>query len=87
MMAGRPSPSCFARTSFQDGTPFNAAVVKWNFDRMLTPAFKGGTALNHLSSYQTTDVINDSTVRVHFSQPSVPFLTYAGSPASTGRLS
>jgi peptide/nickel transport system substrate-binding protein len=66
--------------TFQDGTPFNAAAVKWNFDRIVDPNFKAGGALAQLTGYQGTDVVDDSTAAVHFKDPFVPFLNYAGSP-------
>ncbi len=48
---------------FQDGTPFNAATVKANLDRASNPD-------NHLKRYNlfktiaTTDVVDDSTVKI-----------------------
>ncbi len=65
---------------FQDGTPFNAAAVKWNFDRIVDPKYKAGSALGYLFGYDSTEVVDDSTVRVKFKSPSAPFLTYAASP-------
>lgn len=66
--------------TFQDGTPFNAAAVKWNFDRVVDPNFKAGGALAQLTGYQGSDIVDDYTVRVRFKDPFVPFLLYAGSP-------
>jgi peptide/nickel transport system substrate-binding protein len=66
--------------TFQDGTPFNAAAVKWNLDRVIDPNYKAGGALGQLTGYQGSDVVDDYTVRVRFSDPFVPFLVYAGSP-------
>jgi peptide/nickel transport system substrate-binding protein len=66
--------------TFQDGTAFNAAAVKWNFDRVLDPNYKAGSALAQLTGYQGTDIVDDFTARVRFSDPFVPFLIYAGSP-------
>src|SRR5439155_9604684 len=65
---------------FQDGTSFNAAAVKWNFDRVADPSFKAGAALAQLTGYLGSDVVDDYTVRVRFKDPFVPFLLYAGSP-------
>jgi peptide/nickel transport system substrate-binding protein len=64
---------------FQDGTPFNAAAVKWNFDRIVDPRYTPGTAAYYLAGYQGTDVVDEFTVRVRFSHPFVPFLVHAGS--------
>jgi peptide/nickel transport system substrate-binding protein len=66
--------------SFQDGTPFNSASVKWNFDRVVDPNYKAGSALPQLSGYQGTDTPDDYTAVVHFKDAFVPFLIYAGSP-------
>jgi peptide/nickel transport system substrate-binding protein len=66
--------------TFQDGTPFNAAAVKWNLDRVVDPNYKAGGALAQLTGYQGTDVVDDTTAVVHFKDPFVPFLIYAGSP-------
>lgn len=66
--------------TFQDGTPFNAAAVKWNLDRVVDPNYKAGSALPQLTGYQGTDVVDDTTARVRFKDPFVPFLIYAGSP-------
>ena len=66
--------------TFQDGTPFNAAAVKWNLDRVVDPNYKAGSALAQLTGYQGTDIVDDYTARVHFKDPFVPFLIYAGSP-------
>jgi peptide/nickel transport system substrate-binding protein len=66
--------------TFQDGTPFNAAAVKWNLDRVVDPNYKAGGALAQLTGYQSTDVVDDFTAQVHFMDSFVPFLIYAGSP-------
>jgi peptide/nickel transport system substrate-binding protein len=62
---------------FQDGTPFNAAAVKWNFDRIVDPNFKAGGALSALTGYTGTDTPDDLTAKVNFKDPFAPFLTYA----------
>lgn len=63
--------------TFQDDTPFNAAAVKYNFDRIVDPNFKAGGALSSLTGYTGTDVIDDATAKVSFKNPFAPFLTYA----------
>ena len=53
---------------FHDGTPFNAAAVKANFDRVRNPDNK----LRRYTLYKIIsqiDVINDSTVRFTLSEP------------------
>ncbi len=69
--------------TFQDDAPFNAAAVKWNFDRIVDPNYKAGSALTSLTGYEGTDTPDDATVTVKFKAPFVPFITYAaGSPLS-----
>jgi peptide/nickel transport system substrate-binding protein len=63
--------------TFQDDTPFNAAAVKWNFDRIVDPNFKAGSALGSLTGYTGTDVVDDQTAKINFKDPFVPFLTYS----------
>ncbi len=65
--------------TFQDGTPFNAAAVKWNFDRVVDPNYKAGSSLGNLTGYAGTQVIDDYTVKVTFKNPYAPFLLYAAS--------
>lgn len=55
--------------TFEDGTPFNAAAVKFNYDRLRDPA-------NHLKRQSLLDgvdrveVVDDSTVRIVLKAPS-----------------
>ncbi len=58
---------------FHDGTPFNAAAVKFNFERLLDPATKSRDA-NMLSSLETVEVIDDSTVRLKLKRPFAPLV-------------
>jgi peptide/nickel transport system substrate-binding protein len=62
---------------FQDDTPVNATVVKWNFDRIVDPNLKAGSALAALTGYIGTDVVDAFTARINFMRSFVPFLTYA----------
>jgi peptide/nickel transport system substrate-binding protein len=48
---------------FHDGTDFNAAAVKWNFDNML------GSGQMGTNYWASTDVIDDNTVRLNLKQP------------------
>ena len=78
-MAGRILGSQRRRTSlhfqlredvtFQDGTPFNAEAVKWNFDRIVDPNYQAGGALSALAGYQGTEVIDEYTAQVTFEEP------------------
>ncbi|RTE07885.1 ABC transporter substrate-binding protein [Paenibacillus whitsoniae] len=62
---------------FHDGTPFNAEAVKFNFDRIVDPATKASSSLNEMGPYQSTDVIDEFTVKVNFKTPFAPFLSNA----------
>jgi peptide/nickel transport system substrate-binding protein len=62
---------------FHDGTPFNAAAVKFNYDRIVDPSFKAGGARAQLAGYQESKVLDEFTVQVIFKAPYAPFLTYA----------
>lgn len=61
--------------TFHDGTPFNAAAVKFTFDRIPKPETKSSSAIALLGAfYDTTEIIDDYTVAVKFKQPYAPFL-------------
>lgn len=65
--------------TFHDGTPFDAAAVKANFDRIVDPDTASAQAASMLGGdlYAGTDVVDEHTVRVRFSQPYAPFLQAA----------
>ena len=63
--------------TFHNGEPFNAEVVKWNFDRIVDPNFQAGGALAALAGYTGSDVLDEYTVRVNFENSYAPFLSYA----------
>jgi peptide/nickel transport system substrate-binding protein len=60
--------------SFQDGTPFNAEAVKFNFDRIIDPATKSQTGVALIGPYKSSEVLDPKTVRMTFSQPYAPLL-------------
>jgi peptide/nickel transport system substrate-binding protein len=60
--------------SFHDGTPFNAHAVQFNFDRIANPETKSRKASAMLGPYDHTEIIDDYTVRIHFTQPYAPLL-------------
>jgi len=75
--------------NFQDGTPFNAEAMKFNFDRMLKddhPYHNTGPfpLAFFFSSIKETTVVDDSTVRFTLSQPYAPLLSNLAYP--TGLL-
>ncbi|MEA2527275.1 MAG: peptide/nickel transport system substrate-binding protein [Thermomicrobiales bacterium] len=62
---------------FHDGTPFNAQAVKFTFDRLIdnpSPAIKSGAAVVAIGPYDSSEVIDDSTIKVNFKQPNGTFL-------------
>lgn len=59
---------------FQDGTPFNAEAVKFNFDRILDPATKAANAAALLHPYKSSEVIDEYTIKLNLSTPSRAFL-------------
>jgi len=65
---------------FHDGTPFNAQAVKFTFDRIVDPKTKSLTAIGLLGPYDSTEVVDDSTVKVNFKRPFVIFLNNIATP-------
>jgi len=61
---------------FHDGTPFNAEAVKYNFDRILDPETKARNAAAMLRSFESAEVVDDYTVRLHLKERSNAFLGY-----------
>ncbi|MFE6157926.1 ABC transporter substrate-binding protein [Streptomyces sp. NPDC056486] len=59
---------------FTDGTRFDAAAVKANFEHMVDPDTQSGTAGGYLAPYEKTEVVDAYTVRVHLDRPYSPFL-------------
>ena len=58
---------------FQDGTPFNAAAVKFTLDRILNPAFKAPNAFQ-LSAIKEVRVVDDTTVEIVTNAPFAPLV-------------
>ncbi|WNS78347.1 ABC transporter substrate-binding protein [Domibacillus sp. DTU_2020_1001157_1_SI_ALB_TIR_016] len=63
--------------TFHDGTPFNAEAVKFNFDRIKDPNTKASNSLNEIGPYESTEVLDEFTVKINFSAPFSPFLSNA----------
>jgi peptide/nickel transport system substrate-binding protein len=63
---------------FHDGTPFDAAAVKFTLDRTQEPLGAPGVARAFLGPYEGADVVDAHTVRVRFKEPYAPFLRMAG---------
>ena len=54
---------------FHDGSPFNAAAVKWNFDRKVAKR----QPLFDLLPFKSVDVVDDQTVKVTLTRPAPNF--------------
>lgn len=58
---------------FHDGTPFNAEAVKYTYDSIVDPELKSLSAIGALGPYDNTEVIDEYTVSVHFSDAYAAF--------------
>jgi peptide/nickel transport system substrate-binding protein len=54
---------------FHDGTPFNAAAVKAALDRVVNPDTKATNSKSVLGPYDSSEVIDDNTVKVTWKTP------------------
>ncbi|MDQ3811411.1 MAG: ABC transporter substrate-binding protein [Chloroflexota bacterium] len=59
---------------YPDGTPFDAAAVKFNIDRHLDPATKS-RQIGELLTIDAVEIVNSSTVRFRLKSPSAGFLS------------
>lgn len=66
---------------FQDGTPFDAAAVKANFDRVTNPANKL-KRYNLFNKIAKTEVVDANTVRVTLSEPFSAFINVLAHPSA-----
>jgi len=77
---------------FTDGTPFNAAAVKFSMDRIVDPATKAGQARDQLGPYDHTEIVDDYTARIVMKEGYVALMTnlngYLGivSPAAVKQM-
>ncbi len=62
---------------FHDGTPFNAEAVKFNYDRMLDPAFNSRNLAILQPIIASVDVVDAYTVRFNLKRVDVNFLAEA----------
>lgn len=60
--------------TFHDRTPFNAAAVKFNFDRMVNPDTKSEQAIYNLGPYDHTEVVDPDTATVVLKSVFAPLL-------------
>lgn len=72
--------------TFSDGTPFDAEVVKANLDRVVEIGPLAYIGAGYLRNYVGSEVLDEHTVRVSFSEPNAQFLQ-ATATQSLGILS
>ncbi|MFE7558081.1 ABC transporter substrate-binding protein [Kitasatospora sp. NPDC057500] len=65
--------------TFSDGTPFDAAAVKANFDHVTAAKTASKRAAGLLGPYKETEVVDPRTVAVHLTAPHSSFLSSVGS--------
>jgi len=66
--------------TFHDGSKFNAEVVKYNFDRIVNPETKAASANALIENYESSEVVDEYTVKIHFSEPAATFLSNLSQP-------
>lgn len=59
---------------FHDGTPLNAEAVKVSFDHIVNPDTQSLSAAAGLGPYDHTEVVDEFTAKIVFSQPNGSFL-------------
>lgn len=59
---------------FQDGTPFNAEALKYNFERIRDPDTASAQAADELGPIASMEVVDEFTLRVNYDQPWVNLL-------------
>jgi ABC-type transport system substrate-binding protein len=65
--------------NFHTGNPFNAEVVKWNFDRMLNPE-DPGVAAGLMANVEEVRVVDEYTVDVQLEAPNGVFVALLSAP-------
>jgi peptide/nickel transport system substrate-binding protein len=61
--------------TFHDGTPFNAEAVKYSFDRIIDPKTQAKNAVALLRPYESSEVIDEYTIKINLATPSSGFLS------------
>ncbi|MCZ7567143.1 MAG: ABC transporter substrate-binding protein [Ardenticatenaceae bacterium] len=59
---------------FQDGTPFNAEAVKYNFDRVIDPATASAQMASDVGPIKSVEAVDEYTVQVNYDEPWVTLL-------------
>lgn len=65
--------------NFTDGTPFNAAAVKYHLDRLLDPN-KPNRSAGQFSMIKSSKVVDDYTINIVLDKPYAPFLALMANP-------
>ncbi len=60
--------------SFQDGTPFDAAAVKYNVERILAPETQSAEMAAHVGPVARVEILDDQRVVLHYEVPWVTVL-------------
>jgi peptide/nickel transport system substrate-binding protein len=60
--------------TFHDGTRFDAEAVRFSLERIADPETQSRKARGMLGPYDRTEVVDETTVRVRFTEPYAPFL-------------
>jgi peptide/nickel transport system substrate-binding protein len=72
--------------AFHNGEPFTAHAVQFSFDRIADPA-TASLGRSQLGPYDHTEVIDDYTAKVVFTEPFSPFLNYLSTTAAVRPVS
>jgi peptide/nickel transport system substrate-binding protein len=85
--------------TFQDGTPFDAEALKYNFERIKAPETASAQAADELGPIQSIDILDPFTIRLTYDRPWInllnamiripiwsPTALAANSPAEFSRL-
>lgn len=59
---------------FQDGTPFNAEAVKYNFERVVAPETASAQMASDVGPLTSVEVVDEFTVRINYDEPWVTLL-------------
>jgi peptide/nickel transport system substrate-binding protein len=66
--------------TFHDGEPFNAEAAKYNFDRIVDPDVRSVGAGILIGPYESSEVVDEYTVQLHFSEPYGAFINALADP-------
>lgn len=60
--------------TFHDGSPWNAAGLKANFEHIIDPATKSPLAASYIAPYRSSEVVDEYTLKVTLAAPYSAFL-------------